>query len=80
MTGSDGDGRMQCSICESEFDPCLSVAVPFCSTRCQQVDLGRWFNEEHSLPVEPDEGSEASLENGTDQHEWGNGQFPPSLP
>jgi len=20
---------------------------PFCSTRCQQIDLGRWLNEEY---------------------------------
>jgi endogenous inhibitor of DNA gyrase (YacG/DUF329 family) len=32
--------------------------MPFCSRRCQQIDLGRWFNEEIGLPVEdidPDE-------------------------
>ena len=29
--------------------------MPFCSVRCQQIDLGRWINEEIGLPVEPDE-------------------------
>ncbi len=26
--------------------------MPFCSTRCRQIDLGRWFNEEFGFPVE----------------------------
>jgi endogenous inhibitor of DNA gyrase (YacG/DUF329 family) len=31
---------------------------PFCSTRCRQVDLGRWLGEEYRVPTqttEPDE-------------------------
>lgn len=24
---------------------------PFCSKRCKDVDLSRWFNEEYALPV-----------------------------
>ena len=71
---------MRCSICESEFDPCLSTAVPFCSPRCQQVDLGRWFNEEHRVPIEPDDGSDRGLAKAEDGHDLGNTQFPPSVP
>lgn len=36
---------------------------PFCSARCRDVDLGRWFDQAYSVPVtepgydeEPDEG------------------------
>ena len=25
---------------------------PFCSLRCQQLDLGRWFTESYRVPVE----------------------------
>jgi len=25
---------------------------PFCSTRCAEVDLGRWFGEQYRLPAE----------------------------
>ena len=25
---------------------------PFCSRRCQMIDLGRWFNEEYAVPGE----------------------------
>ncbi len=24
---------------------------PFCSSRCKQVDLGKWLREEYSVPV-----------------------------
>jgi endogenous inhibitor of DNA gyrase (YacG/DUF329 family) len=26
--------------------------MPFCSTRCQQIDLGRWLGERYSMPIE----------------------------
>jgi endogenous inhibitor of DNA gyrase (YacG/DUF329 family) len=29
--------------------------MPFCSVRCQQIDLGRWFNEEIGVPLEPED-------------------------
>lgn len=29
--------------------------MPFCSARCQQVDLRRWLGEEYSLPLNPEE-------------------------
>jgi endogenous inhibitor of DNA gyrase (YacG/DUF329 family) len=36
---------------------------PFCSERCKLIDLGKWFDAEYSVPVEPDtdedEGSES---------------------
>ncbi|MFP6612172.1 MAG: DNA gyrase inhibitor YacG [Pirellulales bacterium] len=48
-----------CPICGSAFESNLSSAMPFCSERCRQVDLGRWFNEEYSMPhTSMDEGEE----------------------
>ena len=41
-----------CPICDGSFDPALSVTLPFCSNRCRQIDLGRWFEEGYSLPIE----------------------------
>jgi endogenous inhibitor of DNA gyrase (YacG/DUF329 family) len=32
--------------------------LPFCSSRCRLIDLGRWLNEEHTLPCEPTEEEE----------------------
>ena len=43
---------LRCPICEKQFDPAASAAMPFCSERCRQIDLGRWFREKYSVPVE----------------------------
>jgi endogenous inhibitor of DNA gyrase (YacG/DUF329 family) len=29
--------------------------APFCSTRCQQVDLGRWLKGDYVIPAAPGE-------------------------
>ena len=36
-----------CPICRKPTD---SVFAPFCSKRCADVDLNRWFKEGYSLP------------------------------
>jgi endogenous inhibitor of DNA gyrase (YacG/DUF329 family) len=50
---------VRCPICQSWFEIEESPAPPFCSARCRQIDLGRWLDEDYSLPVErpedPDE-------------------------
>ena len=53
---------IRCPICEKRFDPCDSKAMPFCSDRCRQIDLGRWLREAYSVPVErdPDDEPEAA--------------------
>lgn len=28
---------------------------PFCSTRCKEIDLGAWANEEYRIPVAPEQ-------------------------
>jgi endogenous inhibitor of DNA gyrase (YacG/DUF329 family) len=43
---------MQCPICNKEFDPERSKALPFCSERCKRIDLGRWLDERYTLPVQ----------------------------
>jgi endogenous inhibitor of DNA gyrase (YacG/DUF329 family) len=45
---------IRCPICERQFDPAQSSAMPFCSERCRQIDLGRWLREVYSVPVERD--------------------------
>ncbi len=49
--------KSKCPLCgrpsaprEAERSP-----APFCSVRCQQVDLGRWLNEDYviSSPLDP---------------------------
>ena len=43
---------IHCPICERQFDPTQTPAMPFCSERCRQIDLGRWLRESYSVPVE----------------------------
>jgi len=45
---------MRCPTCQSEFDSKLSSALPFCSERCREIDLGRWLDEKNSMPSMPD--------------------------
>jgi hypothetical protein len=49
---------IRCSICQREFKPEESPAMPFCSERCRLIDLGRWLDERNRMPVEPDEDTE----------------------
>jgi hypothetical protein len=42
----------RCPICRRAAVEAFS---PFCSQRCADVDLGRWFNERYAIPVDEDE-------------------------
>jgi endogenous inhibitor of DNA gyrase (YacG/DUF329 family) len=54
---------------------------PFCSDRCQMVDLGRWFNEEYRIsePLVSPEDIEKALEQneGADPTEATDERKPP---
>ncbi|MDA1052730.1 MAG: DNA gyrase inhibitor YacG [Planctomycetota bacterium] len=44
---------LRCPTCETLFTIEKSKAMPFCSERCRLIDLGRWLNEEPSVPHVP---------------------------
>ncbi|MCH2118840.1 MAG: DNA gyrase inhibitor YacG [Pirellulales bacterium] len=46
------DTRRRCSYCEKLFEAASSPCLPFCSTRCQQIDLGKWLTESYGLPLD----------------------------
>jgi uncharacterized protein len=46
---------IRCPICRESFDTRKSRALPFCSERCRLIDLGRWLNEEHGIPIEEED-------------------------
>lgn len=46
---------LTCSTCGRLFLPDETPVPPFCSERCQQIDLGRWLGEEIGVPHERDE-------------------------
>ncbi len=56
---------LKCPICKK---PAMPEFKPFCSSRCAQIDLGRWFGESYAIPAAPEdeEESENPSEQGKD--------------
>jgi endogenous inhibitor of DNA gyrase (YacG/DUF329 family) len=52
-----------CPICEKA--PPEPVYSPFCSKRCADVDLNRWFTGRYAIPAEE---AEEAAERGADAH------------
>ena len=38
---------MKCVICKKEIE---EEFIPFCSSRCKNIDLNRWFDEIYVIP------------------------------
>ena len=44
--------RQTCPICGATFEGAPGEGrFPFCSSRCQMVDLGNWLDERYRIPV-----------------------------
>ncbi len=58
-------GGSRCPICEA---PALRRFRPFCSKRCQDMDLGRWLLGAYRIPAEeaPGEGDLGAAEGDDD--------------
>ncbi|HTN75455.1 MAG TPA: DNA gyrase inhibitor YacG [Pirellulaceae bacterium] len=52
----------RCPTCDCLFEPDGVHSLPFCTSRCRLVDLGRWYNERIGIPVRrsPHDDEEAS--------------------
>ncbi len=46
---------IRCPICGKPADRAM---LPFCSRRCADVDLGRWFTGSYRVPGPPEEAEE----------------------
>lgn len=45
---------MQCPICQAPCPPrAENKAFPFCSHRCQLIDLGHWLDGDYRIAGEP---------------------------
>ena len=46
--------KQKCAVCDRPSEPEFR---PFCSKRCADIDLGRWFGERYmvSRPIDPEE-------------------------
>jgi endogenous inhibitor of DNA gyrase (YacG/DUF329 family) len=64
--------RVTCPACRQAFESDASRSMPFCSERCRLIDLGRWFEEQYSMPVERDRELE-EFKDQDDAPENGNG-------
>ncbi len=57
-----------CPICRNTA---VKKFLPFCSLRCQRIDLGRWFSESYRVPTDdvPDSAPESWVggNEGTDE-------------
>jgi len=42
--------KVKCPTCKDEFNYYSSEFRPFCTERCQMIDMGGWFNESYALP------------------------------
>jgi endogenous inhibitor of DNA gyrase (YacG/DUF329 family) len=50
----------KCPICGK---PAAAKITPFCSPRCADIDLGRWFTGQYAVPAAPDaDESEGALD------------------
>ena len=54
----------RCPICKR---PTTIEIRPFCSKRCSQIDLGRWFSEVYKAPADDDEAAESEIWSETAQ-------------
>lgn len=55
---------MSCPICKK---PTVQAYRPFCSKRCADIDLGKWFGGGYSVPSEDLDEAEEALED-MDKH------------
>jgi uncharacterized protein len=46
--------KAKCPTCRGVSVKDGNKVFPFCSARCQLIDLGRWLDEEYRVPDEPD--------------------------
>lgn len=53
---------MKCFTCKGDVADVTPRPkhYPFCSHRCQLIDLGRWLDEEYRVPVAPEQGEMSS--------------------
>jgi len=52
-----------CPICGAEVRPRgANKSFPFCTSRCQSIDLGKWLDEDYRVPSDPVDGENVDAE------------------
>lgn len=57
----------RCPTCKGTSIKEGNKLFPFCSNRCQLVDLGRWLDEEYRIPGEPVDPNDLPPDSGKDK-------------
>lgn len=52
MTKPKSPAAPPCPVCRK---PANAESQPFCSTRCADIDLGRWLTDRYAIPTPIDE-------------------------
>lgn len=60
---------LRCPTCGHFFESNYTPAMPFCSERCRQIDLGQWLDEEHVLPVDIEQHLEEQANRSVDDQD-----------
>jgi uncharacterized protein len=63
MKADNGAGKT-CPICGK---PAAGRHLPFCSSRCADIDLGRWLKGAYAIPVSESEEADESEEEGAER-------------
>jgi uncharacterized protein len=61
---ADAKTSKACPICGKPAD---TLRTPFCSKRCADVDLHRWFSGSYAVPVTEDEEEDERREESDDR-------------
>ena len=69
MRSPQRDETMRCSQCGMAYLRSSSPFLPFCSVRCQQIDLGNWLDEAYGLPIEGHEEREFGTVEEDSEHD-----------
>ena len=65
--------KVRCPQCALTFSYYESEFRPFCSEKCQMIDLGHWFKESYTVPVkETGKTAIPSQEKGSNEEFEGN--------
>lgn len=56
--GSPQPAVRRCALCGKNYQVTERKFAPFCSERCQQIDLGNWLSESYGMPWEDPAGGD----------------------
>ena len=60
--------KIKCASCGNETSYKGNEFRPFCSEKCKMVDLGHWFSETYTIPVEATEEELLDLDYQEDEY------------